>query len=174
VSMDDARNVWHDFTTGEGGRMLDLVVRIRGGSRQDALKWVAEFAGHPLKERPLSASERARWGTRQRKIEAELPKARLWQRAALALGEQVLGGLKAALTDPTLPRPEPGEIAHWTAQLAVWRQIDGAALVAEYLWWARHELGFIGGVIYAAYLRETAERRALCAYLSMTQPEGTI
>lgn len=33
VSLDDARGIWHDFTTGEGGGVLDLVVRIRGGSR---------------------------------------------------------------------------------------------------------------------------------------------
>src|SRR5690348_3829959 len=43
VSMDDVRGLWHDFTTDEGGGVLDLVVRIRGGTRQDALRWLAEF-----------------------------------------------------------------------------------------------------------------------------------
>src|SRR5689334_18557606 len=43
VSLDDGRGLWHDFTTGEGGGILDLVVRVVGGSRQDALRWVADL-----------------------------------------------------------------------------------------------------------------------------------
>jgi hypothetical protein len=172
--MDDARNVWHDFVADEGGGVLDLVARIRGGPPRDALRWVADFIGRPLDDRPLSALERTRWASQQRKFEFELSKARLWQRAAVALGEQVLEGLKSALTDPTLPRPEFGEIKHWTTQLTTWHQLEGAALVAEYTWWAQHEPCVTAGMIYAAKLRETAERRALRAYLNMTRPECMI
>jgi len=109
VSMNDTRNVWHDFTANEGGGVLDLVVRICGGSRHDALRWLADYAGVPLDNRLLSATERADWARQQRLIKRELPRARLWQRAALALGDQVLDTLKAALADPKLPRPEIGE-----------------------------------------------------------------
>ncbi len=174
VSMDDACGVWHDFVTGEGGGVLDLVVRVRGGPRHEALRWVAEFIGRPLDDRPLTAFEHACRTRRQRKMQVELPKARLWRRAALALGEQALDQLKAALVDRTLPRPEPGQIAYWTTQLTTWHQLEGAALVAEYMWWAQHEPGLTAGMIYAAKLRETAERRALNAYLSMTRLEGGI
>lgn len=31
VSGDDARGVWHDFAANEGGGVLDLIVRVRGG-----------------------------------------------------------------------------------------------------------------------------------------------
>jgi hypothetical protein len=166
VSLDDARGLWHDFLTGEGGGVLDLVVRVRGGSRQDALRWVADLVGCPLDVHPLPAFERARWAKERRQIELELPKARLWRRAALALGEQVLNGLKAALVDPKLPRPPIDEIARWTAQLTTWRHLDDAGLVAEYLWWAQHQRHLTGGLIYAAMLLETAERRALRTYLT--------
>ena len=105
VSLNDTRNIWHDFTANEGGGVLDLVVRICGGSRQDALRWLADFAGVPLDNRQLSATERADWAKQQRLIKRELPRARLWQRAALALGDQVLENLKAALADPKLLRP---------------------------------------------------------------------
>lgn len=47
VRLDDSRGVWKDFVTNEGGGVLALVVRIRGGTRQDALRWVADFAGVP-------------------------------------------------------------------------------------------------------------------------------
>jgi hypothetical protein len=174
VSLNDEKGCWHDFVTGEGGGVLDLVVRVRGGSRQDALRWAADFVGCPLDDRPLSAFERALWAKRQQQIALELPKARLWRRAAVALAEQVLAGLKAALADPTLTRPGVGEIAHWTTQLAGWRRLDGTALVAEFLWWAEHEPHLTRGMLYASELRETAERRALCFYLRMMQPEGRI
>ena len=55
VSLNDTLNVWHDFTANEGGGVLDLVVRIRGCSRQDALRWLADFTGILLdKQQPLS------------------------------------------------------------------------------------------------------------------------
>jgi hypothetical protein len=165
LSLNDARGLWHDFTTGEGGGVLDLVVRIRGGSRQDALRWVADFVGCPLDNRPLAACDRARWVKQQRQIALELPKARLWLRSALAVGEDILDRLKTALADTTLPPPPVGEIAWWTARLRTWRRLDDTGLVAEYLWWAQHQRRLTDGFVYAASLRETAERRALSAYL---------
>lgn len=171
VSLDDARGLWHDFAANEGGGVLDFVIRIRGGSRQDALRWVADFVGYQLDDRPFSATERARWARQRRQVELELPKARLWLRAAVALGEQVLEGLKAGLVDSKLPRPEIAEIADWTCQLGAWCRLDDAALVAEYLWWAEHRPRLTGGMIFAASLRETAERRALLTYLRMTHAE---
>jgi hypothetical protein len=166
VSLDDALGVWHDFPTGEGGGVLDLVVRVRGGSRQDALRWVADLVGCPLDDHRLSAFERARWAKQRRQIELELPKARLWRRATLALADEILDELKSALADPTLPRPPIDEIAWWTAQLATWRRLDDSGLVEEYLWWAQHQPRLTAGLIYAATLRDTTERRALLRYLT--------
>jgi hypothetical protein len=174
VSLNDTRNVWHDFATNEGGGVLDLVVRICGGSRQDALRWLADFAGVPLENGRLSPKERADWAEQQRRINRELPKARLWQRTAVALGDQVLDTLKAALADSKLPRPEIGEIAFWTSQITSWRRMAGAELVDEYLWWAGHQPRLTAGMIYAANLREMAEHQALRRYLRTVEPGARI
>lgn len=166
VSMDDARGVWHDFVTGDGGGVLDLVVLIRGGSRHDALRWLRDFTGCGF-DRPLSLPERKRWVRRRRQIEFELPRAALWRRGAIGLGEQLLDQLKAALWDAKLPRPDPGEIAYWTAQLRAWRRLQGEALVTEYQQWVRNDPHFTSGLIHVAILRETAEVRAIDAYLRL-------
>jgi hypothetical protein len=60
VSLDDNRRVWHDFVTDEGGGVLDLIVQIRGGSRQEALRWLADFAGMII-DHPLTRVERERY-----------------------------------------------------------------------------------------------------------------
>jgi hypothetical protein len=166
VSLDDARGLWHDFPTDEGGGVLDLVVRVRGGSRQDALRWVADLVGCPLDDHPFSPFDRALWAKQQRQIERELPNARLWRRAALALGDEVLDQLKAPLIDPTLPRPPIGAIAQWTARVEAWRRLDDAGLVAEYCWWLEHQPRLARGMVHAATLRDMAERRAVLTYLT--------
>jgi hypothetical protein len=166
ISLDDTRGVWYDHRDGEGGGILDLVIHVHGGARADALHFVAGVAGVVLDDAPLSAPERARWATERREIERHLPTARLWLRSALALGEEVLGRLKAPLTDPTLPWPPIGEIARWTAQLEAWRRLDDAGLVAEYFDWVHRKPQWAGGLVYAAQLCEMAVERAVRKYLT--------
>ncbi len=40
LSIDLRKSVWNDFEEGEGGGVLDLVVRERGGIRRDAARWL--------------------------------------------------------------------------------------------------------------------------------------
>src|ERR1017187_7791338 len=68
VSLRDDRNVWHDKRDDIGGGVLDLVVRVRGGNRADALRWCADLAGVALEDRPLSAEDRARWAAERRQL----------------------------------------------------------------------------------------------------------
>ena len=119
-------------------------------------------------------TQRADWARRQRRIRRELPKARLWQRVAVALGDQVLDTLKAGLTDSKLPRPDIGEIAFWTSQIASWRRMADAELVDEYLWWAGHQPRLTAGMVYAANSHEIAEHQALRQYLRTVEPGATI
>jgi hypothetical protein len=98
----------------------------------------------------------------------------LWRRAALALGEEILDCLKEALAEGTLPPAQICELSRWTTQIAAWRRLDGAALVTEYLCWARQQPRLTDGLIYAAKLREEVERRALCAYLSRIGAEAEV
>jgi hypothetical protein len=58
VSVSDEKGGWHDFVSGDGGGVLDLIQHVRGGSRADALKFVAELAGLTLDSRPLTRQEK--------------------------------------------------------------------------------------------------------------------
>jgi len=173
VSMDDARNAWHDFTTDEDGGVLDLVGRIRGSDRQDALRWLAEFAGVRLDHRPLTAEDRSRWVRQQREVKPDLPVARLWRRAAIVLSEDLLEFLKAALFDPApraqIDASEIRDIAQFRRRL---RHLDGPELVGEYAEWMGRFPQLTAGIVHAARLRETAERRALQAYPALIASEA--
>ena len=61
VALDDSSGGWYDFVAGEGGGVLDLVQLVRGGTRQEALKFVAGIAGITLDDNPLSLAERERY-----------------------------------------------------------------------------------------------------------------
>ena len=171
VSMDDGRGVWRDFATAEGGGVLALVARVRGGSHHEALKWLADFAGIPLNDKPLSAAQRAKWALDRRRIEQELPRARSWRRAAIMLCEHVLDSLKAGFVDPQAEPVRSTELRQWTRQLEQFKRIDGGELVDEFRWWMEHDRKLTAGMVHAAQTREAAERRALLAYLKMTSPE---
>jgi hypothetical protein len=165
VSLDDARGVWHDFAAGEGGGVLNLVRRVRGGSRRDALRWLAGYAGIALRDGPASAADRARWAEERRATERDLPAARYWRRAAVEMAEDLLMLLKAGLFDPVGPRPEIGEIADVERTLARLRGAGDRDVVAEYRWWRDHYPGMTEGMVRAARARERAERRAVLRYL---------
>lgn len=135
VALDDSRNTWYDFPTGEGGGVLDLVVRIRGGSRQDALRWTADFAGIPMDDRKPAPADRAEWTKNQQALRRDLAQARNWKRAIVRLTDELLDRLKAALVDPALPRPRTGEIFNVERLLSRLRALDGIALVQEYQRW---------------------------------------
>lgn len=171
VSLDDERGLWHDFVTGAGGGVLDLIVLVRGGTRQEALRWAADFIGCPLDDRPIPAFDRARWVRQQRQIERELPNAERWRRAAVAMGEEILSRLKEALWDPKLPQPHIDDIPNWTTRVARWQRLEGAALVGEYLWWVRHQPNWAAALVNAARIREKAEFRAIQRYLSISVSE---
>jgi hypothetical protein len=171
VSLDDSRGLWHDFVTNEGGGVLDVIVRVRGGSRADALRWAADLAGVQLKDTPLSPRERERWAAERREIERNLPTARLWRRAAISLTEDLLAVLKAALFDRSLPQPEIGEIGRLEALLGSLGRADGATLVEEYRWWVTHCPGMTAAMVRSVKAGERAERQAVLAYLRLTDSD---
>jgi hypothetical protein len=171
VSLNDTWNVWHDFTANEGGGVLDLVVRIRGCSRQDALRWLADFTGIPLDDRPLPPEQRQQCADERRRIERYLPVATVWRRAMVKLVDELLDSLKGALFDPTLPWPEVGEIYSTEKLLSRLQRLDGGELVATYLDWTTAYPATTAGLVNIARAREKAERRALLAYLKLTDPQ---
>jgi len=172
VSGDDSRNVYFDFVTGDGGGVLDLVMRVRGGTRRDALRWAADFAGVPLDDRPLSAGDRARCAAEQGQMERDLRQARHWRRTAVRLTEDLLCELKSAFFDPMAEeKPSSLELQALTRLLARLERLEGRALVDEYRWWAERCPHTTALMARWGRDRERAERRALLAYLRQTNPE---
>jgi hypothetical protein len=166
VALDDARGVWNDFARNEGGGVLDLISRVRGGTRQSALKWLAASIGVTL-DSDLSRAERARWAGQQRELGRELPLALHWRRAAILLAEELLDSLKVGFFDSgTGPTVEASDLRNLTCLLAELRRIDGLALVEEYRWWVRTNPVLSRGLVYTAEIRSEAERRALHLFLA--------
>jgi hypothetical protein len=165
VSGDDGRGVWKDFAGNEGGGMLDLVVRVRGGPRQDALRWVAELAGISLENKPQSPRERREWIQERRKLECELPQARYWRRAMVHLIGELLDSLKAKLREPLVIDLEFGEIYDLTRLLARLERIDVAELVAEFDSWMGSISVLSESLIRWAQQREATEVLAIKGYL---------
>jgi hypothetical protein len=54
VALDDARGRWFDHRDGVGGGVLDLVAHVHGGTRQDALRWLANLTGAVLDDEPAN------------------------------------------------------------------------------------------------------------------------
>lgn len=169
VALNDSKGTWFDHVAGRGGGILDLIVTVRGGTRQDALKWLAEHNGTPLENRLLSRKDRAEYARRVREIERELPAARYWKRAAVLMIEELLHMLKAALVDPTLPQPGLTEIEATENMLSRLQRQDGGRLVDEYHWWLERYPGITAALVDAAKRWDRAERRALLAYLGETE-----
>jgi hypothetical protein len=170
VSLNDCRGCWYDFRTGEGGGVLDLVQLVRGGTRQEALLWLADYAGKPLADNPLSPSERAEWAKARRDLEQALPDARHWQRAAVNMSEDLLVTLKAALFDPTLPQPASNQIYDIEQMLSRLRRIDGTELVTEYHWWQERYPGMTNAMIRAVKAQDHAAGKMLRAFLGQGEP----
>jgi hypothetical protein len=171
VALSDAKGTWFDHRDNVGGGILDLVVHVRGGSREDALRWCADLAGVAFEDKPLSAEDRARWVAERRAIERDLPAAWCWRSAAVNLGEEALEQLKAALFDPATPPlevDEIGEIGALTRQVARWRRLAGAELVSEFNSWKQHHPELTSAMEHVARGREMVSVRALLRYREAT------
>jgi len=170
VSVNDSRGVWHDFASGEGGGILALVIRVRGGGRADALRWLADLVGVPLDDKPLAPEDREQWARDRRELERILPTARYWRRAAVCIAEELLESLKGALFNLALPQPDVGEIASVENLLGSLRRVDGGALVREYRSWLERFPGHTAALVRVAKRHEQASRRALMEYLKQADP----
>ncbi len=167
VSGDDSRNVWRDFVSGEGGGVLDLVIQIRGGSRVDALRWLADFVGVQLDDTPLSTAERARWTRERAELESELPAAKLFQRAAISVCEESLDAMKEALFSGPYDAIDFDGIREMTIVLARLQRITGAELVTEFRSWRAAYPGTTDCMVMVARRRAQLERDALEEYLGI-------
>ncbi len=93
VSLSDDKGCWHHFPTDEGGGVLDLIVCVKGGSRKDALQWLADFSGIKLDDAPMTAAEKRAMAKRRAADMEDLRQARLFANAAAMMAEQSLEDL---------------------------------------------------------------------------------
>jgi hypothetical protein len=166
VALDDSRGAWHDFVTRQGGGVLDLVVLVRGGSRRDALHWLADLVGVPLEDRRASSAERSRWAAERRAMERDLPAARYWRRGMLVMLESVLDREKDRLSGGAGARPDFGVIRTYNQLIDRLKHAGDAALVSEYREWRTDTPRWASALVRWMRDREQAEVRSLMAVAS--------
>jgi hypothetical protein len=79
VSLDDEYRRWYDHRDGTGGGILALIQHVRGGSRAEALRWLADHRGITLDgDAPPSPAERRRYAQARRDAPELARAAGLW------------------------------------------------------------------------------------------------
>jgi len=154
VSMDDSRGVWHDFASGDGGGVLDLVVQIRGGAREDALRFVADLAGVAL-DKGMQSVESARTYADAERVRRD---AGFFADAARNMAEWALEVLQCA----------DAERAVHTALLAALR----VSPEAEYRAWVEHQPEWAAALVHAGRERKQRLRRMVLAYVKAEVAHG--
>lgn len=170
VSIDD-NGVWFDHASGEGGGILYLIQTVRGCSRQDAVQWLAEFAGMQLYRERLVPEDRKRWARKKAQLERDLPNAQGWRRQAVNYTEAVLSNLKSGSIDATAPAATITELREWTKLSEQLERLSGLALVEAY----RRELSAnperTAAMVQRARHMEQAEFRATLRLLAISPTE---
>jgi len=161
IALDDSKGTWFDHARSEGGGIVDLIILVRGGSRQDALRWLADLAGIELDDSPTDPKQRAQWIREQRAFKRDLADARYWVRAATLLIESDLAVEKSKLFDPTAGQPDFGLIDSYEAILGRVRGIGDLTLVEEYRAFRTADPRMAAAFVRWAKARERAEIRAL-------------
>jgi hypothetical protein len=166
VAGDDRRGVWKDHAGNAHGGVLDLIVLVRGGTRQQALVWLSEFSGIPLDDKPQSPRQQAEWAREKDRVKLALPKALLWRGAMLSLADELLDHLKAKLMEPVITDLGIGEIFHLEQFLRRLRRLDGSELVSEFSEWMASSPVFSEALIRCARERERGLLIALEGYFN--------
>jgi hypothetical protein len=97
VSLNDAKGCWFDHRDGVGGGVLDLIQRVLGCERAEALRWLSDFTGLPLEDRVATFAERRAFAERHEREEREIQDAESFRIAAMSLAEEILDQLPAAV-----------------------------------------------------------------------------
>src|SRR5262249_26307211 len=154
VKLNDQHGRWYDFATGDRGGILDLVQRARGCDRVTALRWLSDFAGIPVENRPLTLGERQARARHQAELERDLPEARLWRRSASLMCDETLALLKSSIFDPNADDAGPADVGKIEQFALALKGKDDAALVLGYRSWRENHPALTAGMVWAAQKRE--------------------
>ncbi len=83
VAIDVERGSWWDFARCEGGGKLDLIQRVRGGSREESLKWLSGVTGVSRSTREPLSLEQRRTHARKRAVAAKAARNAGWWHQSL-------------------------------------------------------------------------------------------
>jgi hypothetical protein len=78
VSLSEDQGVWYDHRDGIGGGILDLITKVQGGSRNDALHWLADYYALPLDDKPLSQERRPQYARAKQDAPGLARLAEMW------------------------------------------------------------------------------------------------
>jgi len=170
VSVNAVRNVWFDHRNGLGGGIVDLIARVRGVRPREALCWLAEWQGVGLQR--LSREDRTRHREERRKLEKLLASALLFQRAVIALFEELLADLKGGLFDSGSEPTTARYVFSLESDLRFFRQLAMLPLVEKYIEWCSNNREFTEALVRAAASLEEAETNALKNLLLNSDSEG--
>ena len=151
VALDDKRGCWYDHRDNVGGGVLDLVVHVRGGTRQEALRWLADMRGVSLARETLSPEGRRVWARQRADVDRIRVEACYFADAATLLAEWALEDLQPA---------DPQRAMH-TALLSALR----VSPEAEYRAWLRDNPWMAGALVHAGRARAKRLQVALARYL---------
>ena len=79
VRLDDDKGAWYDFRDREGSGVLGLIQHVRGGSRKEALEWLAAFLCIPLEDRPLTEAQKRQYARQRAAAEREAGELIAWR-----------------------------------------------------------------------------------------------
>ena len=147
ISLSDTKGTWYDHRDGIGGGVLDLVLHVRGGNRQGALRWLADSFGLPLEDRPLTPAERRQY-SRDAKLTED---AQHFAVAARLMAEWAL---------EELPPMDPERRVH-TELLKALRTTP----VTEYCAWLGLQPAWAAALVKAGRERSSRLQVALARYL---------
>jgi hypothetical protein len=152
VSLNDVKGCWFDHRDGVGGGVLDLIQRVLGCDHGAALRWLSDFTGVPLDDRPTSRRERRELAQRRERDHREMRVAEFFRIAAVSIAEQVLA---------ELPEAVPGRFVPTQLLLSL-RASHDSALLAVYRDFTQRDPEFAAALVHAG---ERAWRR-MCTLLA--------
>lgn len=152
VSVSDAKGAWFDHRDGKGGGVLDLIQRVRGRTRSDALQWLADLNGVTVDSRPHR--DRATIAA----LRQILRKSSYFACAVRIMAEAALESL--ATEDPNR--------ATFTGLLVALRTSPRA----EYMSWRGHQPKLTAALVRAGQERDKRLQRGLAAYLAREVSNG--
>jgi hypothetical protein len=151
VALNDSKGCWYDHRDNIGGGVLDLIRRVRGGTRADALEWLAELKGVSMDSRPLRdrTSIAATW---QHRRESDY-----FVGVARIMSETALESLA----------PEDPSRAIYTELLAAL----STSPLSEYTAWCEHQPQVAAALVRAGRSRQRRLQTALATFIT-SEVEG--